>query len=496
MDEKIQQVQNDEDVIDLGVLLHDFFRGFKKYWWVVAALTIAGAAAMYLYSAVTYTPMYKSEASFTVMTSDSGNAGYDYQFNYNRSTAAQLAATFPYILDSDLLMDMVERDLGVEEINGTVTASAVENSNLFTLSVVSPSPDDASAILQSVIENYPEVSRYVIGDTIFNMISPPSMATEPYNVADAPKKAAMGAAGGFVIGAAFLLVYALTRKTIRKEEEIRNELNAQCTGLVPKVTFKKRSRKVDETLSIFNDMVGDAFKESIRNIALRLQRQMDEKGEKVLMVTSALPDEGVSSIAQNLAYALAEMGNKVILLDANLRRENAVEGRGRRTEGQGLEEFLLGRCPLSEVLIRDHDVHIWRAGCRRGLSTREILGVSNNLRNLISWMKKSVDYVVVDAPDCMHMSDTAVAAENSDAAVFVIKQDYAKVYKIMEGIEDVSRYGMTFTGCILNQTQVGLSGYGYGKYGYGYGKYGYGKYGYGGYGAKSKAPRTDTAGER
>ncbi|MGN0479246.1 MAG: AAA family ATPase [Hominenteromicrobium sp.] len=517
MDEKIESVQEEKSAIDLSMVFHDFFRGLKKFWWVVVALTVILAGYSYVSAASSYRPMYRCDASFTVTTSSSGSASSSYQFYYDQSTAAQMATTFPYILDSALLTDMVKQDLGVDYINGSISASSVENSNLFTLSVVSSSPEDALRILESVIDNYPEVSQYVIGDTMLNMIDAPKLPTEPYNTRGGKREAVQGAMRGFLLGMAFLVLYAVTRRTIRKEEEVKEKLNVQCVGIVPKVVFKKRSRKIDETLSIFNGKIGDYFRESIRGIALRLQRQMDEKGEKVLMVTGTTPGEGSSTVAENLAYALAEMGKKVILLDADLRQNGKKNALAGKEETQGLERFLLGECPLSEVLIRDHQAHIWRVGCRNGLNTREILSVANNLHSLIEWMKKNVDYVVMDAPDCSHMSDVAIAAENADTVVYVIEQDYAKTYKIMEGIEDVSRYGVTFAGCVLNKTQVGLSGYGYGKYGkyygkyayskygsygrYGYSKYGYGKYGYG-YGSdpdsksgsksRSKASRSES----
>lgn len=485
MDEKMEQMQDESGKLDIGILLHDFFRGFKKYWWIPAVLTVLVALYSFISSVRAYTPLYKSEASFTVTTSSSGNSNYSYQFYYDQSAVSQMAATFPYILDSDLLTDLIRQDLGVEYLNGSISASAVSGSNLFTISVVSANAEDALEILESTIQHYPEVAEYVIGDIRFNMIDAPELAQEPYNSFSGLHGMVNGAVKGFLLGAAILMVYALTRRTIRKEEEIKEKLNAQCLGIVPKIEFKKRSRRIDETLSIFNENTGEHFKESIRGIALRLRRQMDEKGEKVLLVTSALSGEGCTTVSRNLAYALAGMGKKVILLDADLRKQDK---RGnKRGNAAGLENFLLGRCSLSDVLIRDHDTHIWTVGCSRAMTAQEILHTANNLRSLIAWMKKNVDYVVIDAPDCTRMSITGLMAENADTALFVIQQDYAKVYRIMSGIEDVTQYNMTFAGCVLNQTQVGITGYGYGKYGKYYGKYAYSRYGgYGRYGSYGK----------
>src|SRR5699024_5098088 len=128
------------------------------------------------------TPMYRSEASFTVMTGgNEDNVGTgSYNFYYDSSTAGQLAKTFPYILSSSLLTNAIKADLGVESINGSISAQAVSDSNLITMTVTSSDPKDAKEILESAIRVYPEVSRFVIGDTKFNMINVPAEPTEPY----------------------------------------------------------------------------------------------------------------------------------------------------------------------------------------------------------------------------------------------------------------------------------------------------------------------------
>ena len=122
--------------IDLFDLLQAFLRGFKKIWWMIPVLVCLFGGLLYARTALRYQPMYKSQASFTVSTASSTGSGYSYSFYYNTSTAEQMATTFPYILESDLLTDLVKNDLGVTYINGSISASAVADSNLFTLSII------------------------------------------------------------------------------------------------------------------------------------------------------------------------------------------------------------------------------------------------------------------------------------------------------------------------------------------------------------------------
>ena len=156
------QVSPQEEVLqlDLSVLLRDFLRSFGKLYWLVILLAAIAAAAALLYSAHSYRPMYKAEATFTVETYNPTQSGYT--FFYDSHTAAQMALTFPYLLDSDLLLERVKADLGVEFLNGTPSAKVIENSNLFTLSVTSRDAQAAYDILQALIKNYPAVAEYVI----------------------------------------------------------------------------------------------------------------------------------------------------------------------------------------------------------------------------------------------------------------------------------------------------------------------------------------------
>ena len=98
--------------IDLSVLFQDLLRSFGKLWWLTVLLAAIVAVGALLYSIKSYEPMYKVETTFTVETYNPTQSGYT--FFYDNHTAAQMALTFPYVLDSDLLLERVKADLGVE----------------------------------------------------------------------------------------------------------------------------------------------------------------------------------------------------------------------------------------------------------------------------------------------------------------------------------------------------------------------------------------------
>ena len=90
---------------------------------------------------------------------------------------------------------------------------------------------------------------------------------------------------------------------------------------------------------------------------------------------------------------------------------------------------------------------------------------------LLNYLKEKVEYVILDTAPVGVLTDTAVLAEAADAALFVVKQDYANRSSILEGIDQLAESKIYISGCILNGAQAGIGGYGYKSYRY-YNKYG------------------------
>ena len=108
-----ESTQETEGKIDLFEFFSDFLRGFRRIWWLIPALVCLGGGLTFGRAVRQYRPMYQSQASFTVTTAAASQDGYSYSFYYDSSTVKQMAATFPYILESNLLTDLVKSDLGV-----------------------------------------------------------------------------------------------------------------------------------------------------------------------------------------------------------------------------------------------------------------------------------------------------------------------------------------------------------------------------------------------
>ena len=392
MEETQKEKQAVPEPIDIITLLHDVLRGVKKLWWACLLLTVLCAAGSWYTAKRAYRPLYRAAASFTVATGSGESGGFSYGFYYNTATASQLARTFPYILESELLTDGIKQALGTDSITASLSASAVEDSNLFTLTATGANAESALNVLNAAIDCYPEAARYVLGDIKLHMLSAPSLPTTPYNIFDGKRAALTGAAYGLLFGAGLILLYGCTRRTVRREEEIASKLHLLCLGTLPKVVFKKRSKSRRETLTLTNSHVPEHYREAARGLAMRLERRMAASGDKVLLFCGTLPGEGVRTTAMTAAHVLGEMGKSVVLIDLDLKR-------GMDKRSPGLEACLLGHCPVQEVLHRRGAEPYRYAACSRGLSPREVLAVGENLRGAIASLREDADCVLLIAPE-------------------------------------------------------------------------------------------------
>jgi receptor protein-tyrosine kinase len=264
-------------------------------------------------------------------------------------------------------------------------------------------------------------------------------------------------------------------------DDIETKLNQKSLGVIPHVRFKRRSSEKQQRLVILNRLVSNSFQEAIRALRTRILKIMDAGGMKVLLVTSTMPNEGKSVVALNLALSIAQKGSRVLLMDADLKRQQDQNLLNIKGKPITFLDVMDGSASLNLAVLETvtKDFNFLTCGYDPDHSV-EILS-SAKFKYTIDELKNGMDYIIIDSPPCGMLADASVLASVCDSVLYVVKQDYAKVGKIIEGIQGIGYSGVKMAGCVLNDAKAGLQGYGSG-YGYGYGSHYYGShYGYGGY---------------
>ena len=191
MENRQNNLLGQEEKIDITILIDDMWRCLKKFFWLFLIMIVLGGSFSYFQARRSYVPMYEAYSSFAVKARNS--YGYSDTY-YNKTIAGQMSKTFPYILTSGVLNQVVAESLGMESVPASISAEAVQNSALFTISVQSQDPQMAHDVLLAVIENYPRVAQYIIGDTELIMVDESGVPDEPVNPPDYTKNVKSGVA--------------------------------------------------------------------------------------------------------------------------------------------------------------------------------------------------------------------------------------------------------------------------------------------------------------
>ncbi|MBQ7632019.1 MAG: polysaccharide biosynthesis tyrosine autokinase [Paludibacteraceae bacterium] len=283
---------------------------------------------------------------------------------------------------------------------------------------------------------------------------------------------------GFLIPLVLIVLSELLNNKIRSPKEVMKLKSFRLIGTL------RHARSQNPTLVKASPR--SSYTEMLRAIRTRLEFIMRRKDKMVISITSTESGDGKTFLATNLAALYAMAGKKTLLIDLDMRKPNIHTKLGIEN-GNGLSNYLIGDCPLSEVLIKDttFGFDFLRAGTIPP-NPGELVHV-DKLNELFQQFREEYDFVVIDTSPIGLVPDAYAIIEQSDVCLYVIRcmqtnKSFCKqtLQQIAEVVDNPEKIQLILSDIPTSGRHSYGSGYGYG-YG-GYGGYGYGHYGYGGYG--------------
>ncbi len=473
----IAEAKEHEPIRVLNLFIR-FKNAFFQMWLLVIAMAILLGGLFWYHGRRTFVPMYESKAIFTV---DSGYTAEDIFGTgayYDQYAAQQLAATFPQILSTDMMRDLVVQQLEKGYINGVAHATAVADSNMLVLTVTGNNPRDIYDYLCAIIECYPQVAVFMIEYPQVKIVTPPEVPTEPYNTFSDFGAIFKGAAIGTAVALLFILLCALLTRTVQTTEELKTAVNIPILVALPKVVLKKRRSGSNSLITADSD---PNMTESIRGLRMKVKKLVKEKEKKTILVTSTLAGEGKTTVAINLAASLVRDGHKVILVDADLHSQSVARSLDEKTNHDGMMDCL-GENPLPVMSCIRHNESM-NIDFISGNSTekRHYSMDLNQVRKLLDELTHHYDYIIIDTPPNDVVSDAMALCRCANCVLYVVRQDHVQRSQVINSIATMYAKGIKIDGCIFNGVPKFHRQYGYGyRYGYGYGyDYGHKKYRYG-----------------
>ncbi len=315
-------------------------------------------------------------------------------------------------------------------------------------------------LYENYLSQYNEISeRGTLQDASARIISPATFPRSP----SSSRRTLFYAGGGIAgFGAGFLIAFLLEylRPGVKTGAELEESFGRPVLGIIPLVTQRRaRSiphdrllhRMVDEPLSHLSEAVH----------AIRISLELSGAHPKVVLITSALPAEGKSTVAMLLAASSASSGKKTILLDCDLRQQSTSEAL-RNKHRPGLSELLRGTAKLVDVITRDPltKAYVIPAGSMIRNAADRLM--SQRMRDLISVLRHEFDYIIMDTSPLLPVVDALVLATVADKVLVVVEWSQTPRTSISEAFKVLRPEANRVAGIVLNKVNLSqLRGYGY-----------------------------------
>jgi succinoglycan biosynthesis transport protein ExoP len=281
-----------------------------------------------------------------------------------------------------------------------------------------------------------------------------------------PLNIGLGVIGGLVFGVGLAFLKELTNQTVRTTEEMEAISSLPSLGILPDASrigkrkflpFQKNKTGSAYMLSNPYSYVAEAFR-SLRTSVLMSEV---ENPPQVIMITSALPGEGKTTTSTNAAIALAQQGSSVLLIEADLRKPTLAANLG-IAPTPGLSDVVSGRLSLTAKDGKDGNVYVSHpkvpnlsvlpAGNKPN-SPADLVG-SNRMKEAIEHWQQSFDYIVIDTPPLLSVTDPVILSQFVDAVVLVARYGQTSKQSLLRARDLLLRANAKIAGVVMNKVDI------------------------------------------
>ncbi|MED5803092.1 polysaccharide biosynthesis tyrosine autokinase [Gordonia sp. Z-3] len=430
---------------------------------VLAAACIGAVAAM-SYSLL-QEPLYRSSAILYVTSGSSTSSQSAYQGSL---ASQQRVASYAKLATSESVVsgavDFLGGSLSPDYVADSVSASASEDTVLLTIRALDGDPDTAALLANSVANALVQSVRTLEtptagGDPLakVTVVTPAVASDDPVSPATLRNTVI-----GFVLGGLLGLLIVIVRNGL--DTKIRSTSDVQALTSTPVLSSLPYDPILGEGPLDFGAGASSAA-EAFRQLRVNLSFVSVDNPSRAIAVTSPNAGEGKSTIAVNLASAIAESGVRVVLVDADLRRPNVHRVLG-LAGGAGFTDILTGRVLLDDVVQRSPksgDLDVVSAGSAAP-NPAELLG-SRRAEEVFSRLRSEYEWVIVDAPPVLPVADTATVSNWLDGVLMVVRAGATERADVAVALGQLETAGVPVLGVVANAlatTEVGYYGATYG----------------------------------
>jgi capsular exopolysaccharide synthesis family protein len=446
--------------------LSSVFTLIRRRWLAIVSFLLLGITVASIASFLAR-DVYTAETRLFVAIQSSGSVAELQQgntFTQARVQSYAETASTPVVLQP--VIDSLGLDVTAGQLARVIDASTDANTVLLSISARDESPVQAAAIAQAVagslistVESLESSSTGTNSPVRLSVVTPAVAPATP-SAPNALLNIVLGALTGITCGFIYTLLRERLDTRVRGEADIRRLTQAPVLGGITYDADAASKPLLTQTKP------QSTRAESFRQIRTNLTFAQVSNHSKALVITSSLPGEGKTTTATNLAIAIAQTGQSVVLVDADLRRPRVHEYLG--LEGNaGLTTALIGRASLEDLLqpLGTDGLFVLSSG-QIPPNPSELLG-SNEMKLLISTLESQFDAVIIDAPPLLPVTDAAVLSQLVGGMVLVIGSGRVKTADLEKSFSSLASVKANLYGVVMNLLPTqGPDAYGYSSYSY------------------------------
>ena len=479
MDEK-EKIQHDEIEIDIGRILRAIMERAGR----VIIVSVLCAAIAFGVTFQFVTPQYQSSAMFYVNNNSFsvGDAALSITSG-DLVTSRGLVDSYIVILKTretlNEVIDYAGVDLTYSQISGMISAADVDETEIFRVTVTNPDPQEAEKIASAIAYILPKRISNIIDGTSAKIVDSAVVPAGPSSPSYT-KNGVLGFLVGFLMCAGAIALKEIFDTTIRSEEDIEQVCAHPVLSAVPnmqgggkrkdqyyyygekkkkrskKQSAKEKAKQQKQNEALVGSNTSFVATEAYKRLRTKLQFSFaDDGSSRVIGLSSALSGEGKSLTSVNLAYTLAQLNKRVIILDCDMRRPTLADKMSLNKK-PGLSEYLTGQHEFKDVVQRygreEEEVafHVICAG-ENPPNPVEMLS-SLRMERLLASLREAYDYILLDLPPVTEVTDAMAIAPKADGMLLVVRQDYCDRIVLSETVQQFAFINAKILGVVFNCT--------------------------------------------
>lgn len=429
----------------------------EKIWIVVIALILSFTTTV-IYIKTIKKPIYKSSTTY-VLISDSTNEGIT---TSEVTLNEKLIATYKEIIKSRNVLEKVKEKLKLEEepqqLAKLISVEQVGTSSMIKITVAYKEPEIAQQIAYRTGREFQKVIEEQFKTKNLGLLDSASLPDTASNISN-KKEIIMINGGATAISLMIIFILFYFDNTVKDAEQIKEKMNTPVLGNIPLIPKKHQEKDL-----IVHKDPKSPISEGIRTLRTNLQFSNIDGKLKKIMVTSSMPGEGKSFTSANLATAFAQDGNKVLMIDCDMRK------------GRLHKIFEISNNKgLSNLLIDDVEKNFKKYIKKTKIENLEVLpsGMvppnpsellnSEANKKLITVLEKEYDYIIFDCVPINGLPDSLIMANLVNKAIIVCASNITPTELLQKTKTSLENVEANVAGIVINKTKTTYNKY-YGHY--------------------------------